>query len=109
MEQRYKVRVLVKDFGSDISMPLGELIDHLNDALETAHAQGLSDVKMEFTDGYSDDVAEFEIYGSRLETNEEVARRVDQQRRTREMVLRAQEQQERDTYERLKAKFGDNA
>lgn len=109
MEQPRTLSVLVKDLGDDISMPVGELIDQLTDALETAQAQGMSNVKLEFHGGYNDCEPEFEIYATRVETAEEVEKRVKGMETLHEAIRRAREHEERQTYERLKAKFGDAA
>lgn len=76
----------------------GRFIDDVILELQTLREEGFEKFDVTFLEYYG----RIEVCGKRLETDVEVGQRLERERRLQE----AQDQRDREAYERLKAKFG---
>ena len=93
----------IEDIRYDLEGSLDQAISLLTDRKQTYEAQGWTQLTLDIDarDDYGSALAEVEIQGYRMETQEEA----NQRAAASELVLMREEQKERKQFETLKAKY----
>ena len=92
----------------DLDGKMEDVIKKLNTYLLEAEAAGYSNIKMDWSSGYSSDDVSWSVVGDREETDKEYESRIQLEERwakQRKKDKVSKEERERKEYERLKKKF----